>query len=285
MKLIPACAVLLVAGSMVLAADAKEELKPDRVIAYKKVTTEKGQFPLSLHVFDPKNAGNASRACVVMFHGGGWNNGEPKSFFGTGKRWADLGMVAISVEYRIREKHGGTALDSVRDAKSAMRWIRSHAEELGIDPDRIAAQGASAGGHLAAACATLGAFDEEGEDTTVSCVPNALILKSPVLDNGPEGYGQYKKEVRENWKDFSPFHNLKQGVPPMLISVGDDEAKYLRVEAAKELKQTVEKLGGRCELIVLPGATHQKRSPEQAAMVAKAETDFLASLRFIKAAE
>jgi acetyl esterase/lipase len=272
--------------SMIFAADAKDQgPRPDQVITYKTVTTDKGKFPLSLHVFKPANAAASARACVVMFHGGGWNNGDPKSFFGAGKRWAGLGLVAISVEYRVRDKHGGTALDSVRDAKSAMRWVRSHAKELGIDPDRIAAQGASAGGHLAAACATLTAYDEEGEDATVSCLPNALILKSPVLDNGPDGYGQYKKEVRENWKDFSPFHNVRQGVPPMLVSVGDDEAKYLRVEVAKELKQNVEKLGGRCELIVLPGATHQERTAEQNALVAKAEVDFMRSLGFIKEAD
>jgi len=251
-------------------------------ITYKTVSTEKGDFALELHIFEPGNATTATRPCIVMFHSGGWNNGDPTRYYSAAKRWASLGLVAIAVEYRVRDIHGGTALDSVRDAKSAMRWIRSYARKLKIDPDRIVAQGASAGGHLAAACATLTAFDEEGEDKTVSCVPNALLLKSPVLDNGPDGYGQYKKEVRENWKAFSPFHNIRKGVPPMLLSVGTNEEKYLRIDIAKTLKQKMETLGSRCELIILEGATHRKRTRKQNAWVDREQVEFLRSLGYIK---
>ena len=212
--------------------DTQAALSPE-LVTYKTVHTENGDFALKLHVFAPEESGNATRPCIVIFHGGGWNHGEPVRCYSSARRWASLGLVAIAVEYRIQNRHGGNALDSVRDAKSSMRWIRSHADELKVDPDRIAAQGSSAGGHLAAASATLTSFDEEGEDTTVSCEPNALLLKSPVLDNGPDGYGQHKNEVRKNWKVFSPFHNIRKGVPPALVSVGTDEAKHLRVEVAK----------------------------------------------------
>jgi len=274
-----------VALSLILATTlhAKGDPEPDQILTYKTVTTEKGQFDLSLHIFRPKSkpTDNTKSPCVVMIHGGGWNGGEPRSYYRAGENWAKLGLVAIAIDYRLRDKQGGTALDSVRDAKSAIRWIRSHAAELGIDPERIAVQGSSAGGHLAAACATLSDFNETGEDTTVSCLPNALILKSPVLDNGPGGYGQYKPEVSKHWKDFSPFHNIRKGMPPTLISVGDNEAKYLRVEIAKQLKEKVESQGGRCELIILPGATHRERTPEQHRKVGQAEVEFLRSLGFI----
>ena len=282
MKSIMIGAFSLLCGSMLLAEEGKSDnIPPDKTITYKTVTTEKGKFDLKLHVFSPAKPGEETPPCMVMIHGGGWNNGTPASYYKTGKLWSDMGMVAIAVEYRVRDLHGGTALDSVRDAKSAMRWIRFHAGELGIDPDRIAAQGSSAGGHLAAACATLTAFDEEGEDTAVSCRPNALILTSPVLDNGPGGYGQYKPEVRENWKEFSPFHNIRESMPPTLVSVGDAEAKYLRVEVAKALKEKLENLGSRCELIVLKGAEHGKRTAEQKRQVQQEEIGFLKSLGFI----
>lgn len=267
-----------------LSAEEKEKnpIKPDKIIDYKKVKTEKGKFDLKLHIFNPAND-DKKRPCIVLFHGGGWVNGSPTSYYRSGKRWADKGMVAIAVEYRIRKKHGGTPLDSVRDAKSAMRYIRSHADELGIDPNKIVATGGSAGGHLAAACATLTAFDEEDEDTKVSCRPDALILKSPVLDNAPKGgYGHYHKAVHKNWKDFSPFHNIKKDMPPTFISMGDNEIRYLRVEIAKELKKKIEDNGSRCELIVLKGATHRKRTKEQNEKVQKASIEFLQSLGFIK---
>lgn len=255
------------------------------LITYKTVQTKKGDFELKLHVFDPGESGDATRPCIVLFHSGGWNSGDPVRYYSSARRWASLGLVAIAVEYRVRDVHGGNALDSVRDAKSSMRWIRSHADKLKVDPDRIAAQGSSAGGHLAAACATLTSFDEEGEDITISCVPNALLLKSPVLDNGPHGYGQYKKEVRKAWKAFSPFHNIRKGVPPAIVSVGTNEAKYLPVKVAKDLKRKMENVGSRCELLVLEGATHRKRTAEQNRMVDREQVKFLRSLGYITAGE
>lgn len=260
----------------------KQNLSEPEVVTYKSVKTEKGRFDLKLYIFQPKKTSSTPHPCILLIHGGGWNNGTPDRYFTAAKKWSKLGLTAISAEYRVRDIHGGDALDSVRDAKSAMRWIRSNAGKLKIDPQKIVAQGSSAGGHLAAACATLKSFNEAGEDSSIDCTPNALILKSPVLDNGPDGgYGQYKKEVRENWKEFSPFHNIRDGVPPTFLSLGTDEKKYLRVEIANQLKAKIEKSGSRCELIVLEGATHRKRTKDQHQRVEKAQVAFLKSLDFI----
>jgi len=279
--------VLFAVCNGVFAVD-NEEAVPETVstnpelVVYKTVETEKGEFEIKLHFFHPETSTDANRACILLYHGGGWNNGAPTRVYSAARRWAARGLVAIAVEYRVRDIHGGNALDSVRDAKSAMRWVRTRADELQIDPNRIAAGGTSAGGHLAMACATLTAFDEPGEDNTVSCVPDALVLLSPVLDNGPDGgYGHHKREVRENWQDFSPFHNIRKGVPPTLISFGTEEARYLRVEIAEELKQKMEALGGRCELVILEGATHTQRTSEQRARINRKELAFLQSLGYL----
>jgi acetyl esterase/lipase len=267
---------------VVMAEEAtKAQIVPDAVMAYKHVKTENGEFDLKLHVFNPKKAAGRNYPCIVVIHGGGWINGSPVSTYGSCRRYASLGLVAIAVEYRIRSAHGATALDSVRDAKSAMRWIRSHVSELNIDPDRIVATGGSAGGHLAAACAFLSAFDEEGEDISVSCRPNALMLTSPVFDNSPKGYGHYQKPIKDNWKDFSPLHNIGDWAPPTLIFVGDEEPKHLRIEAAKEFQKKVTAAGSVCELFVLEGATHYKRTKEHGALMRREQETFLKSLGYL----
>jgi acetyl esterase len=255
--------------------------EPDRVVAYKNVKTEKGNFPLQLHIFNPAGEDSGGkRPCVVLFHGGGWVSGEPAKCYGGCRRWASRGLVAIAVEYRVRDKHGGTPLDSVRDAKSAIRWIRSHAGELGIDPGKIAASGASAGGQLVAATALLKKFDEEGEDTSVSCRPDAMILLSPVFDNSPKGYGHYHKVLKQHWREFSPLHNIAAGAPPAIVFVGDSEEKYITVEAAERFQHQMKALDSRCELFVMKGATHTHRSKEQVAMIEAEERKFLASLGY-----
>jgi acetyl esterase/lipase len=274
----------LALGTIIAAPADKPAWKPDRVVTYKTVKTEKGAFPLQLHIFNPAGEDSGGkRPCVVLFHGGGWVSGEPAKCYGACRRWASRGLVAISVEYRIREKHGGTPLDSVRDAKSAIRWIRSHAGELGIDPGKIAAWGASAGGQLVAATALLKKFDEEGEDTSVSCRPDAMIMISPVFDNSPEGYGHYHKALKQHWRDFSPLHNIAAGAPPAIVFVGDSEEKYITVESAERFQRQMKELGSRGELFVMKGATHTQRSQEQTAMIESEEMKFLTSLGYMKA--
>ena len=64
-------------------------------------------------------------------------------------------MVAIAADYRVHKRHGAMIADCVSDAQSAIRWVRVHADRLGVDPERIAAGGGSAGGHLAASTAVI----------------------------------------------------------------------------------------------------------------------------------
>jgi acetyl esterase/lipase len=277
-------AICLTFGTGTAAAADKPAWKPDRLVAYKTVKTEKGTFPLQLHVFKPAGQDSGGkRPCVVLFHGGGWISGGPAKCYGQCKRWASQGLVSIAVEYRIREKHGGTPLDSVKDAKSSMRWIRSHAGELGIDPGKIAAWGTSAGGHLVAATALLKKFDEEGEDTSVSCRPDAMLMLSPVFDNSPGGYGHYHKNLKKHWREFSPLHNIAAGAPPAIVFVGDSEKKYITVEAAERFQRQMKALASRCELFVMKGATHTQPTQEQLAMVESEERKFLASLGYCEA--
>ncbi len=141
-------------------------------------------------------------------------------------------MVAICAEYRTKKSHGTPPFECVKDAKSCVRWIRKNAKDLGIDGNRIAAAGGSAGGHLAAATATVANFDED-KDKSISCIPNALVLFNPVFDNGPDGYGY--ERVKDQYKKFSPIDNIKKGLPPTLVMLGTKD-RLIPVKTAEKFK-------------------------------------------------
>ena len=168
------------------AAAASAHLKPDRIVPYKTV----GDTTLTVSIFNPPDhRPDRPVAGIVFFHGGGFNIGAPANFYAQASYLARRGLVAICVEYRIRSRHRTTQREAIQDAFSAMRWVRRHVADLGIDPKRLAVSGGSAGGFLAGAVTTLSGLDEPGEDTSVSPRPDALVLFNSYLDRGPESRG------------------------------------------------------------------------------------------------
>lgn len=223
---------------------------PDRIVEYKVVEGEN----LSLHIFNPEDHQvSDTRPAIVLFFGGGWYGGSPGQFYKQARYLASRGMVAICPEYRTKKSHAVTPDKCVMDGKSAVRWVRSHATELGIDPDRLAAGGGSAGGHVAATTATLSGLNEPGEDTSVSCVPGALVLFNPVFDNGPGGYGHDRVEAY--WEEFSPLHNLHADTPPTTVFIGTND-KHIPVETTQAYQKKMEDLGRRCDLHIYEGMGH-----------------------------
>jgi acetyl esterase len=189
-KLITITALLLLCANPLFAAKKKtpkvDPLKDATVKTYKTLGED---VNLKVYIFNPANHKPADKTPAIVFYfGGGWVGGTPTQFAMQAKHLAARGMVAICAEYRTKKSHKTTPFECVMDAKSCMRWVRKNAKDLGIDPKRIAAAGGSAGGHLAAATATLTDFDED-KDKSVSCKPNALVLFNAVFDNGPKGYG------------------------------------------------------------------------------------------------
>lgn len=256
-----------------------EEFTPDRVTVYKQL----GETELRLHIFNPpEHSERDTRPAIVFFFGGGWNQGSPKQFFRHCDHFASRGMVAISAEYRIADTHGTSPFESVKDAKSAIRWIRRHAADLGIDPNRLAAGGGSAGGHLAAAAATLEKFNEEGEDQSVSCIPDALILFNPVVDNGPDGHGHDR--VKKDWREFSPLHNLHQNTPPTIFFLGTKD-RLIPTATAERYQALMVENGLQCELHLYEGQAHgffnYERNPTHYWKTLKQADRFLTELGFL----
>ena len=219
-------------------------------ILYKKIDTT--QLYLTVYPSVIKESTKKSPA-IVFFFGGGWNNGTVKQFEQQALYFSQRGMVCVLVDYRVREKQKTTPFESLKDAKSAIRYIREHANELGIDPSKIVAAGGSAGGHLAAATAIINDYNESTDNTAISCVPDALVLFNPVFDNGPGGYGY--ERIGEAYKNFSPLHNIKSGVPPTIVFLGDKD-HLVPVETAKYYKTIMEKVKSRCDLFVYEGQGH-----------------------------
>lgn len=198
------------------------------------------------------------RSAVVFYHGGGWRGGSPTAFARQSAKLAEKGMVAFSVQYRLTAQPGVTVVECVKDARSAFRWVKSHAGELGVDVKRIAAGGGSAGGHLAAGLVTLGAFDDEKDDRSVVIDPVALLLFNPAvkLDFKRAGNGAAKEGRKlEDVLKVSPYHHLKAGHPPTVIFHGDADTT-VPIESAQAYAAKVKELGGACEVVVSPGQAH-----------------------------
>jgi acetyl esterase/lipase len=236
-----------------------KELKPTRSVVYKS----NGTYARELRIFEP--AGHQPtdrRPCFLAIHGGGWTAGSPDVMYCVADYFAQQGWLGISMQYRLqRAERGTTVFDAVKDARSAVRYLRAHAAELGIDPNRIVAGGRSAGGHLAIATALFDGVDEAGEDTSVSCVPDAVICYSPALDLSEQGYGQ--TIVGERWRELSPLHQVRAELPPTLVLHGVRDS-ITPVAGAKAFAEAMNKAGNRCELILNERGNHSYMMRTQA---------------------
>ena len=207
---------------------------------------------LQLHVFDAGHTTDTPRLAIVFFFGGGWVNGTPEQFFPHCEYLASRGMVAMSAEYRVQSRHGTTPFECVADGKSAVRWVRAHAAELSIDPQRVAAGGGSAGGHVAACAATVPGFDTPGEDTRISAAPDALVLFNPVVDTMSE---RWAPRLNGRAVEISPLHHVKPGLPPMIIFHGIDDF-VVPFEDVVRFTNASQAAGNICELVGFEGKGH-----------------------------
>lgn len=170
-----------------------------------------------------------NKTAIVFFHGGGWAYGKPSEFFTTCERYAKMGMVTFSVDYRLSIQNGEvphptiSPIECLMDAKSAMRWVRENAAKFGIDPNKIVSSGQSAGGHLALATAMIDEYNEKSDNQSISCSPNAVLLFSACV-NTVEGWcDRLLAERRTRIWSISPFHHVRKGLPPMIEFHGIDD--------------------------------------------------------------
>jgi acetyl esterase/lipase len=179
----------------------------------------------------------------VVFHGGSWRVGTPDMHYPDCEYWRSRGMIAASVDYRLKDRDNvEIPLECVKDAKSAIRFLRANAEKLKIDPDKIVAAGGSAGGQMAAATAMIPNANDDCFDLSISCVPNAVILYNPYWQTGcpPE---------------LSPPNFVTNGLPPFITFVGDEDPA-IPVESFKAFHDALKAAGNDSELYVGKGGKH-----------------------------
>jgi acetyl esterase/lipase len=222
--------------------------QPYQDIVYKTA----GSTSLHAHLFRPETkTSKAKSAAIVLFHGGGWNVGSADWTDDDAKHYAKLGMIALSGDYRLSDQKEITPLDAMSDARDLIRWVRKHADELQIDPQKIAAYGVSAGGHLAVSAAVF----PHPEESAVDARPNALVLLSPAVsltgDNWPRILLIGKADIRS----ISPLDNIHGALPPTLIVNGDSDTETPLAEAERFRKAAVASASN-CDLVIYQGVGH-----------------------------
>lgn len=165
--------------TITLAELAEKDVLPEEFV-YKEI----GGYELKFEVFRGCAAPGVSQAAVVCIHGGGWSRGCKEWFRVHARYFAQRGMVAFSIDYRLVNALDGpgngeplvSLADAVEDCKSAVRFIRRNAEMFNVDVNRICVLGDSAGAHLAALISGTDCFDNKGEDLSVSSRPDMAVL-------------------------------------------------------------------------------------------------------------
>jgi acetyl esterase/lipase len=283
--------VALTAGAQEKSSKKKAGGYPPVIEGTKSETYRKvGDTELKVWIFEPATKATKPLPAIVFFFGGGWVGGSPTQFEPQSRHLASRGMIAIVADYRVKTRQDAKPADCVADAKACVRWVRTNAARLGIDPQRIAVGGGSAGGHLAASVATLPGLDDAKDDKSVSCLPNALVLFNPGTVMAPfpgldlKGFGAGLDKAKFGCEptEISPLHHVKKGTPPTIIFHGkaDTTVPYTTVEKFAEVMKAA---GNRCELVGYEGQPHGFFNKAKYAETL-AETDaFLVSLGYLPA--
>ena len=247
--------LFLAFGSNSLKADEK-------VIHTQEVYKVVDSLKLSIDVFNTKQSYERdNNTAIVFFHGGGWAFGAPNEFFTTCERYAEMGIVTFSVEYRLSTDNGFTPsktispIESVMDARSALRWVRENAAKFHLDKNKIVAAGQSAGGQLALSTAMIDDYNEKTDDLTVSCSPNAILLFSSCV-NTVEAWCDYLlAERRSKIWSISPTYHIKKGLPPMIEFHGTDDEQVPKW-TLQFFENAMKKQGNEFELHMFEGRKH-----------------------------
>jgi len=259
------------------AAAKKSDIPPGKKYIYKYT---KGK-PQVMEIYFPKNhdPAKAKVPCILLFHGGGWGNGDLSAFRYDCQYFASRGLVAATANYYMVPKSERKKLPAevsrksfcITDAKSAIRWIKQHAGELGIDPRRIIAGGGSAGGHIAVLATTNSVLNVPADPIEFDTSVAAYILFNPAFSAGDAKY-----------PEVNALNYLSAEFPPAVVFFGTEDPWRKGWDAVYEKLKTLG-AGDRIHVWFAAGESHAffNRQPWKDIVIIEADR-FLVSLGLLK---
>ncbi|CAN5559478.1 hypothetical protein BH10PLA2_BH10PLA2_18110 [soil metagenome] len=260
--IISLCALFLLRASLPIETVSQnrpvQDFKAFHNLAYRPGPSKQWRLDLAL----PKKL-DSPRPAILVIHGGGWIEGDKSSFTsrehgvpGNIIDFAALGFVAATMNYRLADEAPYPA--ALEDCQCAVRWLRAHAKEYHIDPDRIGVYGNSAGGHLALLLGMPAAQIKVSADAPFA--NQSSRVQAVVSDSGPIDL-QYQYEqnrlrevvrrftggppegVRiETYRKASPLHQITKDCAPMLLIYGGED-EQVPIENADQLLTTLTRAG------------------------------------------
>lgn len=232
-------------------------------VVYKTV----GERELKYWVYKPADRSNNAVPGIFFVHGGGWTGGSHKQFDPHARHLAANGLVVVSAEYRLIKRDKCKAVDCVADTWDGYRHFLSHADEYGVDTNRVAVGGGSAGGHLSA-CLGTGTYPPSAEKTD-DPRPVAMFLFNPAVCLAPypipgsdEVYtpigfekGAIQPKTGCEPIEISPLHHVDANTPPVVAFHGEADTT-VGIRSVALFCEAVEAHGKVATLHRYPGRAH-----------------------------
>lgn len=216
-----------------------------------EVYTSYGSRKLLMDLFSPKGAKNAP--AVIVVHGGGWLKGDKTKFRALAIRLAEKGFVTAAIEYRLGTEAKFPA--AIHDCFAAVRYLKSNAKRLGIDPDRIGAVGGSAGGHLvglmAAGSKNRELTGRQNSEEPSESIRAAIVLAGPMQiasgsvaersrkvpgSNANIWIGKTIDEAPDQYRLADAYEKLDASTPPLLFMAGELDNPERNAPSRQKLK-------------------------------------------------
>ena len=211
-------------------------------LAYREGSSRHWKLDLAMK----KDLRGKPRPGIVVIHGGGWIEGDKSSFAsrehgvpGNIVDFAALGFVAVTINYRLAGEEPFPA--ALEDCKNAVRWLRAHARDYNLDPDRIGAYGNSAGGHLAMLLGMVGPdahLEGDGPYRDESSLVQAVVSDSGPIDLVEQYRRGALRQVCDRfmggppegeriaaYRRASPADQINSRAPPLLLIYGVDDGQ------------------------------------------------------------